>query len=82
MGGSKFVGVALNWGYEGKHIHLSMQGYVEKALKRFGHEKPRKTTRACTHEYGTKKQFMQEEGNLAVVGKEEQQYIRQILGTF
>ena len=38
--GSKYVGLTLDWDYKKKQVPLTMPNYVEKALKRFGHEKP------------------------------------------
>ncbi|KAL7478288.1 hypothetical protein ACHAW6_004059 [Cyclotella cf. meneghiniana] len=31
--GKKYMGLTLDWGYWGKQVHLSMPGYVDKALK-------------------------------------------------
>ena len=41
-GGTKYVRLTLNWDYEGRKVHFSMPGYMEKVLKRFRHEKPKK----------------------------------------
>ena len=40
--GQKYCGLTLDWDYEKREVHLSMPGYVEKALARFKHEKPKK----------------------------------------
>jgi 5S rRNA maturation endonuclease (ribonuclease M5) len=32
----------LDWDYKGRRIHLSMTGYIKKALVCFGHEAPTK----------------------------------------
>ena len=40
--GHKFCGLTMNWDYEKCEVHLSMPGYVQKALKRFKHDKPDK----------------------------------------
>ena len=40
-GGGKYVGLMLDWDYEGKQVHSLMSEYAYKALRRFGHEKPR-----------------------------------------
>ena len=42
--GNKYIGLALDWDYKGKQVHLSMPVYVDRALICFGHEKPRKMT--------------------------------------
>ncbi|KAL7476160.1 hypothetical protein ACHAW6_002040 [Cyclotella cf. meneghiniana] len=38
LGGSKYIGLTLDWDYKEKQVHLSMLGYVDQALKLFGHE--------------------------------------------
>lgn len=63
-----------------------MPGYVEKALKWFGHEPP-KNCKDQLHEHippvcGTKQQFVEEEDALPEMGKVEQQFIRQVLGMY
>ncbi len=30
--GTRYLGLSLNWDYKGRNIHLSMPGYVKKAL--------------------------------------------------
>ncbi|KAL7476408.1 hypothetical protein ACHAW6_002274 [Cyclotella cf. meneghiniana] len=86
LGGNKYIGLTLDWDYEGKQVHLSMPGYADKALKRFGHEKPRKRQdqphEHVPPEYGTKQQFTKEEDKSPATGKAEQQFIWQVLGTF
>lgn len=41
----KYMGLTLDWNYDRREVHLTMPGYVEKALKQFGHRKPKKKTR-------------------------------------
>ena len=36
--GSKYIGITFDWDYANKRVHLSMPGYISKALQRFGHE--------------------------------------------
>lgn len=59
--GNKYINLTLDWGYKGKHVHLSMLGCVDKALKWFGHEKRRKhqdqQKEHVPPEHGTKQQF-------------------------
>ena len=38
----KYIGITLGWDYEQRQVHLSMPGYVEKALQQFNHPYPTK----------------------------------------
>jgi hypothetical protein len=38
--GKRYVGIHFDWDYEKQEVHLSMPGYVPKALKRFQHVPP------------------------------------------
>ena len=63
--GEKYVGLKLDWDYDKREVHMSMPGYVVRALKRFGHDKPRRR-QDQPHEhtppsYGNKQQFTKEE---------------------
>ena len=40
--GMRYLGITLNWDYLQCKVHLSMPGYIENALIRFGHKKPDK----------------------------------------
>jgi hypothetical protein len=59
--GKKYVGITLDWDYERREVHLSMPGYVGKALTQFGHEKPARRQDAPAPynppNYGAKQQF-------------------------
>jgi hypothetical protein len=40
--GTRYLGITLHWDYLQRKVHLSMPGYIENALIRFGHKKPDK----------------------------------------
>ena len=40
--GTRYIGIQFDWDYERREVHLSMPGYVAKALKRFQHPTPSK----------------------------------------
>jgi hypothetical protein len=40
--GTRYLGLTLDWDYKQRKVHLSMPGYLENALVRFGHEPPTK----------------------------------------
>jgi len=39
--GTKYIGLTIKWNYPQQEVHISMPGYVEKALVRFEHDRPR-----------------------------------------
>ena len=42
MGRGKYIGLTVDWDYKKGEVHISMSGYVEKALKQFQHKPPRR----------------------------------------
>jgi hypothetical protein len=40
--GTKFIGLTLEWDYLGQKVHVSMPGYINNALARFKHERPKR----------------------------------------
>ncbi len=40
--GTHYLEITLDWDYTKCKVHLSMPGYVEKALAQFGHQVPTK----------------------------------------
>jgi hypothetical protein len=37
--GQRYIGITLDWDYKRRQVHLSMPGYIKKALKQFKHER-------------------------------------------
>jgi hypothetical protein len=59
--GKKYIGLTIDWDYENGKVHVSMPGYVSKALKQFDHKTPRKKQDSPypwnTPKYGEKIQY-------------------------
>jgi hypothetical protein len=58
--GQRCIGITLDWDYKWRQVHLSMQGYVKKALKQFCHEMKHQQhfPYPCTPiKYGATKQY-------------------------
>lgn len=84
--GSKYIGLQLDWDYTGRKVHVSMPGYVEKALAKFQHPAP-KTKQHQPHphmppKYGATVQYATDEDPTKSVGPEQQKFIQQVTGTF
>ena len=83
--GSKYCGITLDWDYIGKKVHLSMPGYCDDALVRFGHVIRKRTDQPHKHEvpvYGAKVQYAKNEDTSPPLSKEEKQFIQQVTGVF
>ena len=40
--GKQYIGITLSWDYNRRRLHLSIPGYVTKALTLFGHKQQNK----------------------------------------
>ena len=81
-----FIGLALEWDYSKREVHISMPGYVEKALIRFNHIKPAKPQHQphphIPIEYGTKVQTSAPEDTSPKLGKEMTKFCQEVTGVF
>ena len=41
--GNRYIGITLDWDYKQRQVHLSVPGYVAKALKQFQHINQKRT---------------------------------------
>jgi hypothetical protein len=61
--GNKYIGINFNWDYANRRVHLSMSGYINKALQCFGHECPQRLQNSphphMVPTYGAKAQYME-----------------------
>ena len=71
--GERYCGLTIKWDYAGRKVHLSMPGYVRKALTRFQHKPPAKRQdQPYPHvkpNYGAKQQYSQENDNSPALNK-------------
>lgn len=83
--GSKYIGLTLNWDYENRKVHLSMPGYIQKALERFQHPKPiRPQNSPHPHSipiYGAKAQYTESKDDTPLLDKPGQKFIQAVTGT-
>ena len=84
--GSKYCGLNLTWDYPQRCVHVSMPGYVKRALVRFQHEIPkRRQDQPYPHEpprYGAKQQFAKKSEDSPLLDIKEKKFIQQVTGTF
>ena len=61
--GKRYIGITLDWNYDRRQVHLSMPGYIAKALKVFQHEVRTKQDQpfpSAPIQYGAKTQYAKE----------------------
>ena len=84
--GNKYIGITLDWDYDKGQVHLTMPGYVKKALKQFQHETPKKHQNSpfpyTEPTYGATKQYAKEESKTAKLDKKGKRFVQQVCGKF
>jgi hypothetical protein len=84
--GERYCGLTIKWDYKGRKVHLSMPGYLPKALLRFKHPTP--TTPQdqpyphVKHNYGSKTQHTAAEDTSPPLDKAGKLFIQEVCGTF
>jgi hypothetical protein len=81
-----YLGMNMDWDYDGGRVHISMLTYVPKALACFQHQAPNKLQhQPCPHlkpNYGAKAQYMEDMDTSTFLPKEDRKFIQEVLGTF
>jgi hypothetical protein len=84
--GNRYLSITLDWDYKKCKVHLSMLGYVDRALACFGQKVPAQTQnqphRHTITTYSAMVQYAKESDTLRLLLKEEKKYIQQVIGTF
>ena len=83
--GRRYIGITLDWDYNRRQVHLSMPGYVAKALKQFQHTAKRQQHQPFPSEpirYGAKQQYAEETSTAPALDKNGKKFIQQVCGKF
>jgi hypothetical protein len=80
----RYLGLILDWDYTNHKVHLSMPGYIDKALTRLAHPHPA-TPQNQPHPhtiptYGATIQYAKPLDDTLPASKEDQKLIRQVVG--
>ncbi len=82
--GTQYLGLTLDWDYATRKVHLSMSGYIEKNLVRFGHVLPTKPQMQphphTIPTYGATVQYAKAIDASPAATKNEEKYICQVIG--
>ena len=83
--GAKFIGLTLDWDYTMQKVHISMPGYIDDALARFQHERPKRRQnsphRHVTPNYGARAQYVEADNPGLLLDKTQKTYVQAITGT-
>jgi hypothetical protein len=83
---SLYIGLTIDWDYEGGTVDISMPGYVDKALQRFQHPMPDEPEDAPSPweppKYGAKVQFAELPDISKPLDPARIKRLREIIGTF
>ena len=77
--GIRYIGIKLDWDYTRRQVHLSMPGYVGKALKQFSHTLQKKQDQpypSAPIKYGEKKQYATQQLTAPLLDKNGKKYIK------
>jgi hypothetical protein len=84
--GTRFIGLTLEWDYKNREVHVSMPGYVKKALLRFNWPNPKKPQhQPYPHlpiQYGAKTQTSEPEDTSPRLDREKTKFIQEVTGVF
>jgi len=84
--GTKYAGIWLDWDYENREVHLSIPGYVQRALTRFQHEAPQRPQHSphphTPPNYGQKVQYAKEVDTSQKLDKKDKKFIQEVTGVF
>ena len=74
--GKRYIGLTLDWDYQGQKVHLSMPGYITDALQEYDHPQPTRRQDApapyTPPNYGAKKQFANSDDDSPTLNAKQQ----------
>ena len=83
--GTRYLGLILDWDYKNRRVHLSMAGYIKKALVQFGHKPPAKPQhqphKHTKPTYGATVQHAKATDATKLLSTDKKKYIQQVIGT-
>jgi hypothetical protein len=83
--GKRYIGITLDWDYELEQVHLSMLGYIAKALEVFQHNvrtKQRQPFPSAPIDYDAKKQYAKERSTAPLLDAKGKKFIQKVCGKF
>jgi hypothetical protein len=83
---NQYIGMNMDWDYDGCKVHVSMLDYIPEALTCFQHQAPSKLQHQpyphVKPNYGAKAQYTEDTDTLALLPNEDKKFIQEVIGTF
>ena len=83
--GKRYIGITFDWDYEWQQVHLSMPGYIAKALKVFQYTartKQHQPFQSALIKYGSKTQYATQSSTAPLLDAAGKKFIQQVCGSF
>jgi hypothetical protein len=84
--GNQYLGMNMDWDYNGHRVHVSMLDYVPEALTSLQHQAPSKPQHQpyphVKPNHGAKAQYTEDTDTSALLPKEDKKFIQEVIGTF
>ena len=83
--GKIYSGITLDWDHKQRQVHLSMSGYIKKALKQYQHKLRKHQQQpfpTVTLKYGTEKQYTTQESKALLLDATGVKFIQQVYVKF
>lgn len=81
---TKYCGITLEWDYNKRTVDLSMPGYIDRALQRFAHTKPRRPEHSPhawqKPQYGARVQYAQLEASEVFLDAANVKRVQEVVG--
>jgi hypothetical protein len=82
--GKRYLGMNMDWDYDGRRVNILMLNYISKALTRFQNQAPNKPQHQpypCVKpNYGAKVQYAEDMDMLTLLPKEDKKFIQEVIG--
>ena len=83
--GKRYIGLTIDWDYEKQEVYISMPGYIEDALTRVKHARPR-TPQDQPHprvppNYGATRQYAKQQDDSPLLDKSGKKFVQEVCGT-
>jgi hypothetical protein len=80
--GNRYLGMTINWDYNGHKVHVSMLNYVPKTLTRFQHQAPNKPQHQPYPHIKPNYEYTEDMDTSALLPNKDKKFNQEVIGTF